>query len=57
MFPFDPPENRKPKLYWCFLKDQKETLERKVLIKKKTAFLMLIFLFPELKVTIQKQED
>ena len=29
-FPFDPPENiRKPKVFWCFLGDQKGTLRSK----------------------------
>ena len=33
MFPFDPPESiRKPKVFWCFQGDQKETLGRKWLI-------------------------
>ena len=42
MFPFDPPENiRKPKVFWCFQEDQKETLREKRIstwdwIQKKT---------------------
>ena len=35
MFPFDPSENiKKPKVFWCFQRDQKGTLGRKRLNKK-----------------------